>query len=296
MPITIIEPWDSRRLTASARNPSAELRRILHGTDDEAEALAAAEASLPLVYANLRLLVDSVDLEPKGGGWWYATARYGLIDAGVRADGTPLDGQGDDAQPPEQPQRPGPGELLGPEFSFDTSGGTTHITSSLETVDSVIDPALAAAGNAPPDFKRAVGVTKDGVEGTDVVTPVYHWEETKRFAFVTEQYMQTLRRLTGTVNKLTWWNRKPREVLFLGATGRVGKDGWADITFKFAEQETLFQVPVGQMVVAEKKGWDYLWVAYGPAEDAGTLIEVPRYAYVERVYREEDFKDLGIGV
>ena len=54
---------------------------------------------------------------------------------------------------------------------------------------------------------------------------------------------------------------------------------------------------VGDIVVASKKGWEYLWVRYEDAEDdaANVLVKKPTAAYVEKVYEDGDFSVLGLG-
>ena len=49
--------------------------------------------------------------------------------------------------------------------------------------------------------------------------------------------------------------------------------------------------------MASKKGWEYLWVRYADEEDAAAkmLVKRPIAAYVEKVYEEGDFSQLGIG-
>jgi hypothetical protein len=47
--------------------------------------------------------------------------------------------------------------------TWNTGGGTQHITQSLGTVG-----AWAAPGLVPPNFRGGIGVTKDGIEGVDI--------------------------------------------------------------------------------------------------------------------------------
>jgi hypothetical protein len=79
-------------------------------------------------------------------------------------------------------------------FAFDTGGGTQHITHSRQTVASYAPPSQTA-----PDFKGAIGVTADSVEGVDITVPVYHFSETHYLdaTLVTEPYKATLFALTG---------------------------------------------------------------------------------------------------
>lgn len=54
---------------------------------------------------------------------------------------------------------------------------------------------------------------------------------------------------------------------------------------------------VGEIIGISKKGWEYLWVRYVDAEDAvaKAIVKKPQAVYVESVYEQGDFSDLGIG-
>ena len=202
-------------------------------------------------------------LEPSGNGIWDVTARYS-------------------SREPEES-----------EFTFDTSGGTTHITQSLQTVGK-----YAPAGETAPDFKGAIGVSTDSVEGTDVTVPVYSFSETHRIpgALVTGAYKLTLFMLTGRTNQAVFKGFAAGEVLFLGASGaKRGKDAW-EITFRFAASPNVSGLKVGDIEGINKKGWEYLWVRYADDEDEHVLVKRPIAVYVEQVYQAGDFAGLGIGV
>ena len=53
----------------------------------------------------------------------------------------------------------------------------------------------------------------------------------------------------------------------------------------------MSNLTVGDITNINKKGWEYLWVRYGDAEDtaAKTLIKKPTAVYVEKVYEQGDF-------
>lgn len=271
MPITLVEKLDSRRVTLG-ENPSVELVYILTGTADDAAAVAAIEAAAPLIYQGL--FRQGLQLDPQwvdensGDGQWVATVRYG--------------------------PRPLPkwGESI---YSFDTTGGTQHITQSIETVNQYAPP-----GKTAPDFKGAIGVTPDNVEGVDITVPVCSFAETHYLPaeIVTMDYRVTLFRLTGKVNNDTFKGCAAGECLFLGATGsKRGSDDW-EITYRFAVSPNRDNITIGDITGIDKKGWEYLWVRYEDAEDtdAKVLIKKPIAAYVEKVYEEADFSILGIGV
>lgn len=299
MAVTIIERHKSRKHTASWTNPSIEFLLAAWGSMDEEEVYAAVVAYLPLTYSNLTLLIDSIEGDPQGGGVWYYTAKYGVARAGTQADGTPLEGVGGSGGPTTPPPLPATDEALGPEFSGDFSGGTIKLMKGYEIVSSEVAPSIAGGGGGPPNYGGAIGVGKDSVEGTEVESGNFSWQVTKKFAFVTRNYWLKIRRMAYTVNDDEWWGSGKRTVRFDGASIRISSNLEAEITFKFTEQESEYDILLGpdadQFTIAEKLGWDYLDVGFGPGESEGFKVEVPKYAFVHRVYRESDFTELEIG-
>lgn len=269
MPITVTEKFESRKST-KGDSPSAELAFTVRGTADDLAARAAAEGASPATYDTLPR--QSVSVEPVGQDLWEAVVRYG------RSSGGSL---------------PAPGESV---FSFDTGGGTQHITQSKQTVSS-----HAAPGTTAPDFKGAIGVTADGVEGVNITVPVYQFSETHYFpnSAVSQAYKGTLFNLTGKVNAGGFRGFAQGEVLFLGASGsRRGSnpdDDW-EISFRFAASPNATNLSVGPIGGIAKKGWEYLWARYADQEDPAShaIVKRPVAAYVERVYDEGDFGGLGI--
>jgi len=67
----------------------------------------------------------------------------------------------------------------------------------------------------------AIGVTDTGVEGVEIVVPVYNFSETHYLpdGQVTQGYKLTLFGLTGKVNNGSFRGFAAGEVLFLGASG-----------------------------------------------------------------------------
>ncbi|MGI6100389.1 MAG: hypothetical protein GX174_05065 [Lentisphaerae bacterium] len=269
MAIVCTEKIDSRQLTDTQ---SAELIYKITGTADEAAALAALKSTAPTVLHGLKrqpVTVEPVHIDTARPDTclWTGTASYAPFEY---------------SEPPQT------GESV---FNFDTGGGTQHITQSLQT-----------AGRYPgsaPDFKGAIGVTHDNVEGVDITVPVYTFSETHYLAAsqVTNAYKMTLFNLTGKVNNGSFKGLAPGECLFLGASGsKRGADDW-EITFRFAGSPNRTGLSVGPISGISKKGWEYLWVRYADAEDTAshTLVKQPVAAYVERVYDEGNFGSLGIG-
>ena len=167
MPIVIEEKFDSRTSIAGD-NPSVELRYIIFGTSDDLAAKAELASESPGTYDGLPR--QNIQIEPLANDIWEGTVRYSLTEGSA---------------PPQT------GESS---FSFDTGGGNQHITHSRSTV-----AAHAPAGETPPNFQGAIGVTDNGVEGVDVIVPVYQFSETHylEHSVVTPAYKGTLFSLTG---------------------------------------------------------------------------------------------------
>lgn len=269
MPITVDERFDSR-VVVSGSNPSVELRYVIRGTSDDQEARSALESAAPATYDGLQLL--DVQIEPQGYELWDGTVRYG----------------------PQSYESQQTGESI---FSFDTGGGTQHVTQSKATVG-----MYAAPGTIAPDFHGAIGVTDTGIEGVDIVVPVYNFSETHYLpdSQVTDAYKITLFGLTGKVNNASFRGFAAGEVLFLGATGskRTAPDGTQDweITYRFAASPNVSGLSIGDITDVSKQGWEYLWVRYADRtdDDAKALVKRPVAAYVEQVYDSGNFGALGI--
>ncbi len=269
MPVTVEEKFESRLVT-TGNSPSAELRYVIRGTNDDVEARSALAAAAPAtfdVYGNGLTFIarDSISIEPVGDNLWDGVARY--------SNAAP---QTNDSV-----------------FTFDTGGGTQHITQSLQTVG-----AYAPPGQTPPNFKGAIGVTTDSVEGVDITVPVYQFSETHYIddQLVTPAYKATLFALTGRVNVGPFKGFAQGECLFLGAAGSKRGSGDWEINFRFAASPNVSGLSVGDIVGISKKGWEYLWVRYADAEDAAAkaLVKKPIAAYVEQVYPYGDLALLGI--
>ena len=264
MPITVHEKWESRE-TTEGENPSIDLAYIVRGTDSDLTAKSALMAATPVFYDGL--VRQSLHIQRIAQDIWEGSVRYGQL------------------QPPET------GDST---YQFDTGGGTQHITQSLATVGRYAPP-----GKVAPDFRGAIGVTHDNVEGVDITVPVCHFSETHYIAsaLVTGGYKATLFALTGKVNGAAFRGFSPGEVLFLGASGsKRGQDDW-EITFRFAASPNVSGLQLGNITGINKKGWEYLWVRYADDEDAAAkvLVKKPIAAYVEQVYPYGDFSGLGIG-
>jgi hypothetical protein len=269
---TVTERIQSRRVRTGS-NPFAEYDYIVVDAATESAADTAVRAAAPSTVNSLPL--QAVELEPtEGEDLWYATVRYGLTTGGGAAQ---------------------TGQEL---FSFRTGGGTQRITQSLETIQRY--PETGGTPDADvPDYKGAIGVSGDTVEGVEIPVPVFEFSITKYFtdAQVTPTLRQAWFLLAARMNNATFQGFAAGELLFLGVNGaRRGSGAQADweITFDFAASQNQTGLAVGDITGISKLGWDYLWVDYRPVVDAGRTVLVPKYAFVERVFGFGDFSLLGL--
>lgn len=274
--VRVEEAYSERDETIDAKGnvTEVEIPYLVFGVSDESAALAAARPKVKTVSG---MSLESIEVvERVSGDTWKVKAIYEVDDDGEQPDDT---GEEEDTTV----------------FAFDTGGGTKHINQSLKTD--------GRYPNTAPDFAGAIGVDNEGnVNGVDVTMPVLNFTETHTLAGsrVSTSYKKTLAALTGTVNKSSFRGFSTGEVLFLGASGtkrsKKASAPW-EITYRFAVSPNQSGLQVGDIKVTRKYGWDYLWVRYADkvAEGGKNVVKKPVGVYVEMVYPEGDFGNLGIG-
>lgn len=253
------------------QNPSATIPYMIEGAPERQIAIqvlvAGTEDSFALSNGN-RLPRTGYELTYLGDGKWRATVDY-------------QKGSGPDDERDQTFQ-----------IDFDISGGTQKITHSIATVAS-----YAPSGQTAPNHNRAIGVTKDSIEGCEIVVPTFAWTERHRLraSQVTGTYIAGLRNLVGRTNEAEFRGIPAGEVLAMGVVGaRDGEETW-DVQFKFAAQGSIVNASLGDITGINKTGWEYLWVYSEEEEDDDSnLVKIPRAVYIEQVYYAGDFSDFGI--
>lgn len=285
--IQMIEKAQSPIIDDDPAGSTVEQKYFIRSNVDNQDLIYAYISNqMPYVYGvddyGEWLVLRRIHLENIGGGCFNATVSYG------RQDGKVMDGQGD----PKDPANPSPEQTndtdhLADEWSFDMQGGTAHITQSLQTISQTPAPGVVI-----PATKQAIGLTKDRVEGCDIIAPKFEFSRTMKCGFITLRYLRALCGLVGFTNENVYLGFQIRELLYLGCAGQFrGKEGWA-LTHRFAAGQNQKNVSVSpDITVAVKSAWDYLWVGYVDNLDAGANIVLrrPSYASVEQVYYEKDF-------
>lgn len=287
MSVIVEERRDSRPLGTDGDGNYTDLELLysVRGTSDEGLASQSVRDVAPTMWQGL--FRKTIEFEPvhidetnQDACIWTASVKYGTLS------------------PIEQAQ-----QELSYTTSFDTTGGTQHITHSIMTktpsFGSVTGPLFGPineAGGGP------IGVSGQGsqatVEGVDIVVPVYSWTETHK---MTNAQVQANKmnwyNLTGKINSGAFRGFAAGEVLFQGASGSQDETGQWTITFKFAASPNRTGIKVGTITNIAKGGWDYMWVLYQHGEDSSSkwLIPQPLGVYVEQVYESASFNLLGIG-
>jgi hypothetical protein len=236
---------------------------------------------------DMRLQAESYSVEYLGDDAWQLEVSY--VKEG--------------AEDPEQP------DPMRRTRSFDTGGGTQHITQSQPVGEGQTLDFESRYPSGAANQSGAIGVDGDSVNGVDIVVPALTWTETYDVPhqFVTAQYIKNLSKVTGTVNANTFRTFPAGEILFLGASGSQEwdsdkGDGPWNLSYKFVQSpnagsgKTLPPLTIGSITGIEKDGHDYLWVRYEDAVQSNALIKRPKAVYVNQVYRRENFAQLGIGV
>lgn len=176
-------------------------------------------------------------------------------------------------------------------FSFNTTGGTIHITSSKATSGKFAQPGKTATNQ-----KQTIGVNKTGEpEGTDQVIPALKLDYTFKHpaGMISEAKARYLASITGMTNSVMWHGFQQGELLFLGAIGNEGTDVETEVTYSMACSANITGKSIGAIAGIAKKGHEYSWIMYEDVvvvdPDGNKPATQPKYVYVERIYEEIDF-------
>jgi hypothetical protein len=186
--------------------------------------------------------------------------------------------------------------------SFDTTGGTQHITQACSVGSGGTLDFEKRYPSSATNMSGAIGVDSNGVNGVDIVVPQLQWQESYDVpnAYVTAAYVRGMAGITGTTNNATFRGFDAGEVLFLGCSGsqewddQKGKGPWS-LSYRFVASKNVTGQTIGSISGVEKKGHEYLWVRYEDSVSGSSLIKQPKAVYVSKVYKDSDFSLLGLG-
>lgn len=299
-----IEIFELDRRVVRGRNPRAEIEFSVKTTDSENDAavhdaIADATAAEYDIYGvgfvlaprdtiEVRWICGSID---NLSAEWWARVTYQMTERAAATSST--------TDPADY------------EFSFQVGGNTTKVIRNLELRNSAPSGLANPADNANED-ERTIGVTKDGVSGTDIFGDEFAWSEThiKPIATIDAEYGLILRSANRHLNEAEFRGWQRGEVFIKSITGRHSKgDSNVAIIFDFMAKRNRVEIdgdeefgnPNLSISGTESEpaayGWDFVEVRTEERKDAVTkqMIVVPKFIYVHRVYDFFDFDELEIG-
>jgi len=263
-----LEMWervDSRSSSEEVESASVTFLYIIRGSTSDVLVKNYLIAKSPLVHDGMKR--ESATIKPLALDWWEGTVKYTWKEE-------------EDKDEEGWPK---------PVYNFDTKGGTFHVSHSLETLLRV-----SATGDVAPNFEGGIGVTKDKIDGVDVVIPKLSFSETHHFPieYVTGEFIKNLSRATGKTNSDTFRTFEPGELLFLGANGTKGETD-ISVTYGFEASQNMENFKVAGVTVTKKNGHDYLWTYNTDQSDSssGATVNKLRAVYVEKIYESTSFHD-----
>ena len=273
--ITITEQHGARELSRSDNGETITVSRSFNifGAETEQDATEAIKNFLEdeINVESKTLKLDSISINEFTDDHWNATATWTVQRSNIRFTGT--DGRF---------------------YEFNISSTTANIKQSIETVGKY----PAGTGGVAPNYLGAIGVSKDGIAGVDIVIPIFNFSETveRSTTYVDTARLREWARLTGKINANPFKGHERGEVLFMGCSGSRRAGEYYKIMFHFAVQENARNITVGEINIPEKLGWDYLWILYRDTVDEiqEFVIKEPQAAYVEKVYKWGNFGILGL--
>ena len=261
--------WGERPNSAKISTDAATFSYVLTGVSDRIIAKTLAAGYSSALWGDLYR--SSIDVEEAGPELFYCDVHYGTPDK----------------------KEPEAGEY---KWTFDTTGATRHITQGIAHV-----ATYPAPGKTPIDHQGAIGVTDNGVEGTDVPDRAFKWTETHFLLLASYgfAYATVLGAYTGQSNTTTFRGFPAGTVRFNGASGgQSSKDPTLlEVTFHFEVSPNESNLSIGEITDISKKGWEYLWVTYREEKDAisNTTRLVPMQVDIEQVHYAFPFTALMIG-
>lgn len=237
----------------------------------------------------------NLDYKFEGGTLWTITVNYGFRPPAGGPLGSPtLPPPPPGVSTPSAPAEPAGTDALGREWEFDTAGETV--------VKRVSEFTRHKCGVNPPDFKKAIQVGPNGVEGCEVPRRKFNFRITRTVPGVTMDYFRTVYALTGTVNNAPFLGFDgdtdgESELLFLGGQGRGKDNGEWTVTWTFMASPNRSEELISGDGVRAIGGHDFIWYVFGEGvsvSGSAFTVMTPKWAYVERVFKPGDFTLLGI--
>lgn len=296
MALTIDERPESPEVDERTNGVSITVKYVFNGTNNYSELRTFVLENTPVTLTFNQRLLGRSGWKPHilPGEWGYVEVIYDSAtseQAAIQPEGLP-------GQPPTPPTFPTPtdADTLGANWSLSTRGGTTHITTSKEVVNSVM-----AGGGAPPDYGNLIGVSAQGVRGVDVPGMVI----SAAITIPTDLNLPIIRNLVRIdeprTNSQPWLGMAAGEWLYVGCDAQGSDNGAGSLTIHLEGGQNLEAgddrlVLTSAITLPEKKAHDLVDVYYGTVEIGGFMVQEAKFAVIHRLFDSMSFADaFGLG-
>lgn len=198
-----------------------------------------------------------------------------------------------------QPEQGGGQTIETVEYKFNYQAPSAHVYQSLQTIAAYTDPKFGFSFG-PDRFKGSINVVVDGgkyrVEGFNLPAPNETFTLSYKTASLSGAYQALVEGMCGKVNSVAFRGKNAGELMLCRVTGGRGTSGQWYIDYGFAYTANDTNIPVGDIIVTAKDGWDLLWTFYGTgvSSDVDGLVKTPNIAFVERIFKRADFAALAL--
>lgn len=179
------------------------------------------------------------------------------------------------------------------QFGVDIGGDTAHIQKALETRS---ETARTGLGLLPPETYNLIGLTKDTIEGVDVVARGLKFNITAYYssAVWSPSVLLTWAVLQSGYNDDVFYGFAAGEVqlLSVSAQGEVYKK--VPVTFNFKAAPNINGVVDLPFTPLFGLGHDFVDYLFGAEISENFPVRAPLYRYVRRVYDPVNFDLLGL--
>jgi len=259
---------------------------LIHDVDDELSALIFALGDLPPFFGGAAMASLSI-ARREADDVWRVAVKYSLSRS------NPIS---------SVPGGSGDGNLEDPEITYELGGETRHITDSIA---STMYRTWSDGSTVSTEYGSSpIGVTKDEVKGVDIPFPIVSFSETHYFPAIAlrgdqgRQRRQTWESLFGKVNNAEFRGYLDGEVQFQGVSLQQKGNKPVAVQFKFQRRPTLFDVPIGALVIPEISGFAIPDPRWEEVKNDVTKKMTRQVAevWVHEAIASADFTDLGISI
>ena len=295
-----IERKYSDKYNEARESVSSELEYLIYRSDGSQATLEEARAAFTAIY-NFQNLVDACGNKP---------SEFTLEEESDSA-GCAFTARVKFASIPNEESTLGQDNPWWIE-SFDTSGGSSHVTYGRDERWIAFDPD----DDEIPLFGGGIGWNGESFDGCDIKTPALTFTAKTRlkYALMRQDIAERFAMTTGMINDAPFCGFAKHCVQCVSVKGNViflptvdavleneygtpvqAVEPWYEFTCEF-EVQPWVNITLPDKRWIRKNGYDYVWVLWKTIDDEDTAltIKVPKALYVNQVYPETDFNWFGL--